>query len=68
MFAKARTGQYPSPPYVGASGVALKALRKRFDPAGEPLQRIADAAAVVVGGDGVAGATAKGDSRFGNPN
>jgi hypothetical protein len=47
MFAKARTGQYPSGTYVGASEARLKALGERLDAAGEALQRIGDAACVV---------------------
>ena len=43
MFAKARTGQYPSAPYLGASRAHCSRLfGERFDPRGESLQRLRD--------------------------
>src|SRR4051812_31191291 len=43
MFARARTGQYPSGTYLGIGGLGLKPLRESLHPIGEPLERVGDA-------------------------
>src|SRR5437764_14696630 len=49
IFAKARTGQYPSGPYLGIRGLGLKPLREPLHALGEPAERIGDARVRLIG-------------------